>query len=278
MWVCVCITELYHLCVPKSKSPSCFGWVISSHHLTLGVPIHSRRECYLYFTQNTRTSVDLKWGFSNSAPGVRMCEELIKTSLSIVEVLSQHHALTSPHHGVVSIPSSVYEAMNYSSIPSLVPSFLPSFSWNLSRPSLILQEREDLPVTNPLLIPANQISVCLCVPVHIRVCSRQRTARVFNDYWRMEVVSGRKQTGRMQVERKDLTSSEKEPRCGLLLLTVNSTGRHFNYHQSPQINFYSRRTRKRSHSWNKLTFPNLSHDGECYSERFMHTKTHRDNR
>lgn len=114
------------------------------------------------------------WGFSNSAPGVRMCEELIKTSLSIVEVLSQHHALTSPHHGVVSIPSSVYEAMNYSFIPSLTPSFLPSFSWNLSRPSLTLQESEGLPVTNPLLIPANQISVCLCVPVHIRVCSRQK--------------------------------------------------------------------------------------------------------
>lgn len=83
-----------------------------------------------------------------------MCEELIKTSLSIVEVLSQHHALTSPHHGVVSIPSSVYdEAVNYSFIPSLVSSFLPS-DLNLSHPSLI-QESEDLLVTNPLLIPGN---------------------------------------------------------------------------------------------------------------------------
>lgn len=74
-----------------------------------------------------------------------------------------------------------------------------------------------------------------------------RAARVFNDYWRLEVESSRKPAGRMQVERKDLTSSEKEPRCGLLLLTVNNAGRHFNYHQSPQINFYSRRTRKHSH-------------------------------
>lgn len=91
---------------------------------------------------------------STSVPGVRMCEELIKTSLSIVEVLSQHHALTSPHHGVVSVARSVYEAMNYSFTPSLVPSFLPS-DWNLSQPSLIVQESEDLLVTNPLLIPGN---------------------------------------------------------------------------------------------------------------------------
>ncbi|XP_051262428.1 serine/threonine-protein kinase ULK4 isoform X2 [Dicentrarchus labrax] len=30
-----------------------------------------------------------------------VCEELIRTSLSIVEVLSQHHALTAPHHSAV---------------------------------------------------------------------------------------------------------------------------------------------------------------------------------
>ncbi|XP_011603705.2 serine/threonine-protein kinase ULK4 [Takifugu rubripes] len=35
------------------------------------------------------------------ALGVRVCEEFIKTSLAIVEVLSQHHALTGPHHAVV---------------------------------------------------------------------------------------------------------------------------------------------------------------------------------
>ncbi|XP_045899646.1 serine/threonine-protein kinase ULK4 [Micropterus dolomieu] len=36
-----------------------------------------------------------------SALGAAVCEELIRTSLSIVEVLSQHHALTIPHQGVV---------------------------------------------------------------------------------------------------------------------------------------------------------------------------------
>lgn len=173
-----------------------------------------------------------------------MCEELIKTSLSIVEVLSQHHALTSPHHGVVSIPSSVYEAMNYSFIPSLVPSFLPS-SWYLSHPSLILQESEDLAVTNPLLILVNQISVCPCTYVSVNG-KGQRECLMTIDVWRWRA-AGSRQEG-CKWKEKDLTSSEKEPRCGLLLLTVNSAGRHFNYNQSPQINFYSRRTRKHSHS------------------------------
>lgn len=34
--------------------------------------------------------------------GAAACEQLIRTSLSIVEVLSQHHAVISPHHSVVS--------------------------------------------------------------------------------------------------------------------------------------------------------------------------------
>ncbi|KAL3981080.1 sialic acid binding Ig-like lectin 10 [Sarotherodon galilaeus] len=36
-----------------------------------------------------------------SAMGTAICEDLIRTSLSIVEVLSQHHALISPHHSDV---------------------------------------------------------------------------------------------------------------------------------------------------------------------------------
>ncbi|XP_074510925.1 serine/threonine-protein kinase ULK4 isoform X2 [Sebastes fasciatus] len=36
-----------------------------------------------------------------SALGAAVCEELIRTSLSIVEVLSQHHALITPHHRAV---------------------------------------------------------------------------------------------------------------------------------------------------------------------------------
>lgn len=81
---------------------------------------------------------------SNSIPGVRMCEELIKTSLSIVEVLSQHHTLTSPHHGVVSIPSNTF----------FPPSLLPS-DYNLSHLSVNVQMSEDLPETNPLLNQGN---------------------------------------------------------------------------------------------------------------------------
>lgn len=104
-----------------------------------------------------------------------MCEELFKTSLSIVEVLSQHHALTSPHHRVVSIPSSVlYEAMNYSFIPFRRRRLLSSFRVESITPVLycIVQESEDLPVTNPLLIQGtcDQIPVRLCVSVHMRVC------------------------------------------------------------------------------------------------------------
>ncbi|KAK1894810.1 Serine/threonine-protein kinase ULK4 [Dissostichus eleginoides] len=36
-----------------------------------------------------------------SSLGAAVCEELIRTSLSIVEVLSQHHALITPHHSAV---------------------------------------------------------------------------------------------------------------------------------------------------------------------------------
>ncbi|TNN22484.1 hypothetical protein EYF80_067402 [Liparis tanakae] len=39
---------------------------------------------------------------SCSPAGADVCEELIKTSLSVVEVLSQHHALLAPHHRAVS--------------------------------------------------------------------------------------------------------------------------------------------------------------------------------
>lgn len=127
--------------------------------------------------------------WSNSIPGVRMCEELIKTSLSIVEVLSQHHTLTSPHHGVVSIPS------NKLFPPSLLPS-----DYNLSHLSVNVQMSEDLPVTNPLLNQGNLWSarrMFTCVCAHTCLLGRS-TVRAFNDYWRMEVGSSRKQTGRKE--------------------------------------------------------------------------------
>ncbi|XP_054478447.1 serine/threonine-protein kinase ULK4 isoform X2 [Anoplopoma fimbria] len=38
---------------------------------------------------------------TNLTSALAVCEELIKTSLSIVEVLSQHHALITPHHSTV---------------------------------------------------------------------------------------------------------------------------------------------------------------------------------
>ncbi|XP_062421741.1 serine/threonine-protein kinase ULK4 isoform X1 [Pungitius pungitius] len=46
-----------------------------------------------YITSIESNETNLTW-----ALGAAACEELIKTSLSIVEVLSQHHALITPHH------------------------------------------------------------------------------------------------------------------------------------------------------------------------------------
>lgn len=42
------------------------------------------------------------WIISDFLLGAAACEQLIRTSLSIVEVLSQHHAVISPHHHIVS--------------------------------------------------------------------------------------------------------------------------------------------------------------------------------
>lgn len=39
-------------------------------------------------------------------------------------------------------------------------------------------------------------------------------------------------------QRKEMRNSRMEQEDGLLLLTVNNTGRHFNYHQQAQISFY----------------------------------------
>uniref|UniRef100_A0AAX7TGF9 Protein kinase domain-containing protein n=1 Tax=Astatotilapia calliptera TaxID=8154 RepID=A0AAX7TGF9_ASTCA len=44
----------------------------------------------------------------DSSLGTAICEDLIRTSLSIVEVLSQHHALISPYHSDVSICGRKY--------------------------------------------------------------------------------------------------------------------------------------------------------------------------
>ncbi|XP_050931732.1 serine/threonine-protein kinase ULK4 isoform X1 [Lates calcarifer] len=49
---------------------------------------------YITFIESSETNLA-------SAVGVAVCEELIRTSLSIAEVLSQHHALITPHHSVV---------------------------------------------------------------------------------------------------------------------------------------------------------------------------------
>lgn len=45
---------------------------------------------------------------SDSLLGAAACELLIRTSLSIVEVLSQHHAVISPHHNVVSTTGRLF--------------------------------------------------------------------------------------------------------------------------------------------------------------------------
>uniref|UniRef100_A0A671WX59 Unc-51 like kinase 4 n=1 Tax=Sparus aurata TaxID=8175 RepID=A0A671WX59_SPAAU len=50
---------------------------------------------------NYITSIESNETNLASALGEAVCEELIRTSLSIVEVFSQHHALTSPHHSAV---------------------------------------------------------------------------------------------------------------------------------------------------------------------------------
>lgn len=46
--------------------------------------------------------------FFYSLLGAAACEQLIRTSLSIVEVLSQHHAVISPHHSVVSTTGRLF--------------------------------------------------------------------------------------------------------------------------------------------------------------------------
>ncbi|KAI3360784.1 hypothetical protein L3Q82_013026, partial [Scortum barcoo] len=50
---------------------------------------------------NYITSIESNETNLSSALGAAVCEELIKTSLSIVEVLSQHHSLTAPHHSAI---------------------------------------------------------------------------------------------------------------------------------------------------------------------------------
>ncbi|XP_070691142.1 serine/threonine-protein kinase ULK4 [Pempheris klunzingeri] len=50
---------------------------------------------------NYITSIESNETNLTSSLGAAVCEELIRTSLSIVEVLSQHHDLTSPHHSAV---------------------------------------------------------------------------------------------------------------------------------------------------------------------------------
>ncbi|KAM8869526.1 serine/threonine-protein kinase ULK4 isoform 2-T2 [Spinachia spinachia] len=50
------------------------------------------------FLLNFITSIESNETNLTRALGAAVCEELIKTSLSIVEVLSQHHALITPHH------------------------------------------------------------------------------------------------------------------------------------------------------------------------------------
>ncbi|XP_056300936.1 serine/threonine-protein kinase ULK4 isoform X8 [Pseudoliparis swirei] len=47
------------------------------------------------------TSIESNETNLSSALGAEVCEELIKTALSVVEVLSQHHALIAPHHRAV---------------------------------------------------------------------------------------------------------------------------------------------------------------------------------
>lgn len=63
-----------------------------------------------------------------------------------------------------------------------------------------------------------------------------------------------------------------EQRCGLLFLTVNNAGRHFNYHKSPQINFYSRCRRK--HVEKREHFQRvISHDGVIFRSFYTHRDT-----
>ncbi|KAK5862654.1 hypothetical protein PBY51_018024 [Eleginops maclovinus] len=50
---------------------------------------------------NYITSIESNETNLASSLGAAACEELIRTSLSIVEVLSQHHALITPHHSAV---------------------------------------------------------------------------------------------------------------------------------------------------------------------------------
>lgn len=47
----------------------------------------------------------------DSSLGTAICEDLIRTSLSIVEVLSQHHALISPYPSDVSICGRKYATL-----------------------------------------------------------------------------------------------------------------------------------------------------------------------
>lgn len=94
--------------------------------------------------------------------------------------------------------------------------------------------------TNQLLNQQSLIrSVCRCqfLCTYVYVHGRGRWD-VFNDYWLMEGESCRKQTGWEGEKRKEMRNSGMEQGGDLLLLTVNNTGRHFNYHQPAQMNLY----------------------------------------
>lgn len=52
----------------------------------------------------------------------------------------------------------------------------------------------------------------------------------------MEGERSRKQTGLRERKVKEMRNTGEEERIVLLLLRVNNTGRHFNYHKPAQIN------------------------------------------
>lgn len=76
---------------------------------------------------------------SGSLLGAAACEQLIRTSLSIVEVLSQHHAVISPHHSAVSTTGRQFTylpAFLLCVFPSISAMFYPIYAtagaWNVS--------------------------------------------------------------------------------------------------------------------------------------------------
>ncbi len=85
------------------------------------------------------------------------------------------------------------------------------------------------------LISSVCVSVHVCAHVYLHAMGLELYLMTI-DLWKWRA-AGSRQNGRKE-RKKKIWNRGKEERGGLLLLKVNNTARHFNYHQPAQINFY----------------------------------------